>query len=429
VLRQRYRVRLPADARPTEPYFLREPRAGELYRWPDDPAVRGLPFEPPAVRGRAVVELAGAALELEREAEYRGVDPREGEVRRPVLVVPAVSVALEPAVAVLPLNGGGDRTAQPLRFGVRLRAEGDEVAEGDVALELPPGWRAAPASERVRLAPGEARVVAFEVAAPAGVAAGRHRVGARFTAADGRRHDRALQLVDYPHIRPRPLLRAAESAVSAFELRVPAGLVVGYIMGAGDEVPQALAQLGIDVELLDAAALAGDLSRFDVIVTGIRAYEVRPELAALNRRLLDWVAGGGTLIVQYNKYELVEGGFPPYPLSMARPHGRVADETAPVRFLEPASPVLTTPNRITAADFDGLVQERGLYFADTWDERYRPVLEMADPGEPGLRGALLVARHGNGTYVYTGLAFFRQLPEGVPGAYRLFANLLALARR
>jgi hypothetical protein len=202
---------------------------------------------------------------------------------------------------------------------------------------------------------------------------------------------------------------------------------VAYVAGAGEEGPGVLGQLGIVPDLLDAEALATrDLSRYDVVVAGSRAYEVRPDLAAHNARLLEYVRRGGTLIVQYNKYELVEGGFTPYPITMGRPHDRVTDEAAPVRMLEPAHPVFTWPNRITERDFQGWIQERGLYFARTWDPRYTPLLETGDPGEAPLRGGLLVAPYGEGTYVYTGLAFFRQLPEGVPGAWRLFANLLAL---
>ena len=182
--------------------------------------------------------------------------------------------------------------------------------------------------------------------------------------------------------------------------------------------------------MLTADSLAGaDLSKYDVIVTGIRAYEVRHDLGAANPRLLEYVRNGGTLIVQYNKYELVEGHFTPFPITLANPHDRVTDEASPVRVLDPASPVFTTPNRITDADWGGWVQERGLYFAHTWAPEYTPLLELTDPGEPPMRGALLLAKYGRGTYVYTGLAFNRQLPEGVPGAWRLFANLLALGSK
>jgi hypothetical protein len=217
---------------------------------------------------------------------------------------------------------------------------------------------------------------------------------------------------------------------SVFPVAIAANLRIGYVEGAGDDGALALQELGAEVTPLDADALAhADLSAYDAIVLGIRAYETRPDLGASNARLLDYARDGGTVVVQYNKYEYVEGGFAPYELTMAQPHGRVTDETAPVRVLDGSHPVLTWPNRILPADFEGWVQERGLYFADTWDPRYTPLLEMADPGEKPQRGSLLVARVGEGWYTYTGLAFFRQLPEGVPGAYRLLANLVSMGRR
>ncbi|HEU0052112.1 MAG TPA: NEW3 domain-containing protein, partial [Longimicrobium sp.] len=313
---------------------------------------------------------------------------------------------------------------------VRLAAEATDTTAGTLRLELPAGWRADPADLTLRLAPGERREVDVAVRAPAGAAAGEYPVSAAFVTADGRRFARGVQIVDYPHVRARPLQHAAASRVHAFDVRVPAELKVAYITGAGEEGPGVLAQIGIVPDLLDAAALAAaDLSKYDVIVAGSRAYEVREDLAAHNARLLEYVRRGGTLIVQYNKYELVQGHFTPYPLTMANPHDRVTDETAPVRVLDPSHPVFNTPNRITPADFGGWIQERGLYFANTWDAAYTPLLELADPGEQPLRGGLLIAKYGEGTYVYTGLAFFRQLPAGVPGAWRLFANLLALGAK
>jgi hypothetical protein len=217
-----------------------------------------------------------------------------------------------------------------------------------------------------------------------------------------------------------------------FPVVIAPDLVIGYVEGAGDDGAEALRQLGATVEELDAAALAnGDLSRFDAIVAGIRAYEVRSDLLMHNNRLLDYARDGGTFVVQYNKYELVDGGFMPYPAAMSRPHGRVTDEEAAVTLLYPEHPALTWPNRIGPSDFDGWQHERGLYFLDSFDGRYEALLAMADPGEPPQRGSLVAARIGAGWYVYTGLALFRQLPEGVPGAYRLFANLVSLgsARR
>ncbi|HEX2204540.1 MAG TPA: PIG-L family deacetylase [Longimicrobium sp.] len=428
LLARRFRVRVPASARTTEPYFLSGGRrGGALYRWPDDRSVHGLPFEPAPVRAAARVRVAGAALPLETEATFREVDLRQGELRRPVLVVPAVSVIVEPRVVLHPEGAG-----RPLRLRVRLASEDPGGIEGTLRFQAPAGWRVEPAEVPLKLGDGERREVEVDVHVPAG--AGQRNpewaVTARFESNDARRFTRGVEIVDYPHVRARPLPRDAETRVRIAPVAVPRGLRVAYIEGAGEEGPGVLAQIGIVPDLLDAEDLAtGDLSTYDVIVAGSRAYEVRHDLMANNARLLEYVRRGGTFIVQYNKYELVEGRFTPFPLTMARPHGRVTDEEAPVRILDPSHPVFTTPNRITENDFAGWVQERGLYFADTWDPAYTPLLETGDPGEAPLRGGLLVAKHGQGTYVYTGLAFFRQLPEGVPGAWRLFANLLALGAK
>jgi hypothetical protein len=202
---------------------------------------------------------------------------------------------------------------------------------------------------------------------------------------------------------------------------------VGYVRGASDRVPEALTEAGIPVVMLDADSLArGDLSRYDAIVIGSRAYETEPALVANNSRVLDYARGGGLLVVQYQQYPFIQGGFAPYRMSIASPHDRVTDETAPMTPLVPGSPVFHSPNEISNDDWQGWVQERGLYFAHDWDSTYTPVLETHDPGEAPLAGGLLIAPLGRGTYVYTGLSFFRELPAGVVGAYRLFANLLGL---
>ena len=222
---------------------------------------------------------------------------------------------------------------------------------------------------------------------------------------------------------------SARISIWALDLALPRLDRIGYVRGASDRVPEALRQVGLPVELLGPAELAeGDLSRYDAIVVGSRAYESEPSLGPANPRLLDYARAGGLLIVQYQQYPFVDGKFAPFPFDIARPHDRVTDETAPVRLLDPASPVFTTPNAIGAADWEGWVQERGLYFAHSWDPAYTPLLAMTDPGEPEQQGGLLIAKLGKGTYVYSGIAFFRELPAGVPGGFRLFANLLGLAR-
>jgi hypothetical protein len=221
------------------------------------------------------------------------------------------------------------------------------------------------------------------------------------------------------------------SEVRLLDLSLPAVDRIGYVRGASDRVPEMLLEVGLPVELLDVESLRDrDLSVYDVVVVGSRAYETDPALQQANQRLLDYVRRGGTLIVQYQQYQFVSGGYAPYPLEISRPHGRVTDESSPVRLLAPGHEVLLTPNRIGPEDWEGWVQERGLYFAGEWGREYTPLLALQDPGgEPEQRGSLLIAELGEGTYVYTGLSFFRELPAGVPGAFRLFANLLALGAR
>jgi hypothetical protein len=288
------------------------------------------------------------------------------------------------------------------------------------------------------------------LAPPAAPTAGAFEVRAIADASTGERYTDAIEIIDYPHIARRGLTRPAVAMLQVMDIAVPPLRSVGYVRGAADGVPEALAGLGIPVVELSADSLArGDLSRFDAVIIGSRAYETVPAVKEFNARLLDYARAGGLLLVQYQQYEFFEGGFAPFPMTLGgmslsafmsgkvperkpgdRPdsHDRVTDENAPVRIVNPASPVVRTPNAITASDWDGWVQERGLYFAREWAAEYQPVLEMHDPGEPPLEGGLLVAPVGKGTYVYTGLAFFREIPAGVPGAYRLFMNLLALRR-
>jgi hypothetical protein len=272
----------------------------------------------------------------------------------------------------------------------------------------------------------------FDLTPPARLSAGDYPMRA-VAIADGKEYTRGFQSVAYHHVQTRHLYRRAETILKAFPVAVADGLRVGYVMGVGDAVPTAISDLGADVSLLDDRDLAtGDLEAFDTIVTGIRAYKDRGDLQAHNGRLLQYVHGGGVLIAQYNKYEFHRAQYAPYPCTIRRPHDRVTDENSPVRVLQADHPVFRRPNPIGPMDWEGWVQERGLYFLGTWDEAYTPLLELEDSfayNAGPKRGALVVARYGRGLYVYTGLAFFRQLPAGVPGAYRLFANLISLGTR
>jgi hypothetical protein len=374
------------------------------------------------------MDVASVPLRVESDAEFVDVDRVLGERRLPLLIVPAVSVSVEPRIAVVPLGGVAGASAQAVT--VVLASESPDTLEGSVSLDVPRGWVVEPGSVPARLAgPGSRAHVQFAVRPPSGIAAGRTDVRAKYTTARGETFARGYDVIEYPHIPPHPLFAPAAVTFSAFPVSVAPDLRVGYVEGAGDAGPAALTRLGVRVEALDAAALqSGDLAPYSAIMIGIRAYEVRPDLAAANSRLLEYVNGGGTLIVQYHRQEYAAGGFTPYRLSMAPSAGRVTDETSPVRFLAPEHPLLSRPNRIGAGDFEGWIQERGLYFADRWDERYTPLLELTDPGEAGQRGSVLATSHGRGRFVYVALSLFRQLPEAVPGAYRLLANLVSWGR-
>lgn len=429
LLERRFMVGVPAQAVPTRPYFLRRERAGDMYAWLPDRHV-GIPFDPPAVRAVAEVVVAGEPIEKMVAGSYLGLDRRQGEFRRPVRVVPAVSVLLTPQAAVVPLSTDG-AARRALHLTAHLRSEAPVAVAGRLTLGAPQGWRVESGSVEVSFGgPGAERALEFVLHPPTALSPGAFPVTAVFTSERGELFAEGATLVDYPHVQPHPVYRAATVPVRAFEVEVPEGLSVGYVPGAGDDAPEALRQMGVDVTVLDAPALAaGNLDQFDAILTGIRAYEVNADLVAHNGRLLAYARRGGTVVVQYNKYEYTEPGIAPFPVAMSRPHGRVTDETAAVRILEPSHPALSWPNPIGADDFQGWQQERGLYFLSEWDAGFTPLLEMADPGQEPLRGSLLVAPLGEGTYVYTGLAFFRQFPEGVPGAHRLLVNLLSLGKK
>lgn len=404
-----------AAAAPTQPYFLASPRTGWLYTWPQGATDSwGLPFEPPGASA-----WAGALGRLTREVTYRTNDPATGEIRRPVFIVPRVSVKLTPDETLLPIGKGSVTFTVTLEHGAR------DVTTGEVRLELPDGWQK-PAPQPFSLTqPDEERVFTFDVRPPANAKAGSATVRAVAVDSKGARYDIGTFLVDYPHIHPRQYTRPAESQVVLADVTMPPVRAIGYIRGAADHEPEALIAAGLPVTVLDSATIAaGDLSKFDAIVVGPRAYEVDTTLLKHNDRLLDYARNGGRVMVQYQQQVFFAGGYAPFPLSLAGTNDRTTDETAPVTALAPDSPDLTSPNPIGPADWDGWIQERSLYCAHTWDKSYQPILAMADPGEAPISGCLLEAQVGRGSWVYNALAFHRQLPGAVPGAFRLFVNLL-----
>ena len=427
VVSRHFAITVAPDAPRSQPYFLRRPLQGALYDWSGVPAdVRGLPFEPGPMQMTVRLTVAGEHLVVTREVVYRYRDQSVGEVRRPIFVTRPFDVEITPDLVVWPVDGAA---AGPRHFTVTVTNRTRGAAAAQVALTPPPGWGTVPPESLSFQREDESKSLTVTLTLPSAVKPGAYQL--RAAAVAGReRSEGALAIIDYPHIRPRGVTHASTAEVRVARLTLPALARVGYVRGASDRVPEALQAVGVPIELLGADTLArGELSRYDAIVIGSRAYETDPALVAANGRILDYARAGGLVIVQYQQYPFVNGGFAPYRLSIARPHDRVTDETAAVTALDPKHPVFHVPNEIGADDWRGWVQERGLYFAHDWDTTYTPLLAMHDPGEVPLQGGLLVAPLGTGTYVYTGLSFFRQLPAGVPGAYRLFANLLALKRK
>lgn len=421
-----YEVQVPATAEPTRPYFLQLPLDRDLYVWDaaKDPDL-GEPIQREPLTAIFEMTISGAPIRLEREVVYRFRDQAHGEVRRPVRALPAIEVSATPGLLVW--RRGAARVRQ-IEVMVTSHAEGPLAGR----LEITGGegvWPLMPTLPfQIEETAGQ-QLVKVELATPERAPAGRVELEVVATTADGRKHTTAYPLVSYPHIRPLTQPIPAQVDVQFLDLDLPDVAAVGYVRGASDRVPEVLREIGLPIQMLTDEDLRGaDLSIFDALVVGSRAYETNPTLAEVNHRLLGFAEQGGLLVVQYQQYQFVRGGFAPLGMEIGRPHGRVTDETAAVEILDSDHPVFQTPNRITEEDWSGWVQERGLYFPSEWDAGYASLLLLHDEGQPPERGALLIADVGQGTYVYTGLSFFRQLPAGVPGAIRLFVNLLSLER-
>jgi hypothetical protein len=409
-------IRVPAGAPPTTPYWLDAPPEAGLYRVADAKLI-GAPENAPALSVAFGLTIGGRAFTIERAVQCKWTDPVMGERYRAVEITPVVSVRPDASVLMFP-------DASPRALSVRLVAGAPGVA-GVVRPAPPAGWAVEPATAPFSLArKGAEETVTFRVHAVAkGAAAGTMRVAAEV---GGAGYARGVVHIDHAHIPIQTWLADADVRLVPLALAT-GGRRIGYFPGPGDEVPASLRRVGYEVTLLDDSGLtAASLARFDAVVTGVRAFNTSERLRAAHAVLMSYVEAGGTLVVQYNtnnRLAALTEPLGPWPFVIG--HDRVTDETAAATFTNPTAPALTTPNALGPRDFDGWIQERGLYFAETWDPRYGTVLSMHDPDEKPLAGSLLWARHGKGTFIYTGLAFFRQLPAGVPGAYRLFANLLA----
>ena len=409
----------------TTPYWLALPPEPGVFRV-QDPALIGLPEAESPLQVDFVFELDGHAFTVRRPITFKWTDPVAGERHRPLEVAPLVSV--RPSTGVLMFPRGEARTLT-----VRLAAGVPELS-GTLRVEMPAGWSATPASQPFVLASkGQETELSFRIQTPPTNAQQNPITSALRVVADvGNLHfSSSVGHIEHAHIPIQTVLGRAEVRLVSFPINQQ-GSKIGYIPGPGDDVPAALRQLGYEVTLIGDELLANlpasgaALTRFDAIVVGVRAYNTNEKLRTAQPALMAYVQAGGTLVAQYNtnnRLAPLSTPIGPFPFEIGRE--RVTDETAPIEFLLPDQRILNIPNRISARDFDGWVQERGLYFASSWDPRYQAAISMSDPGETALSGGILSARFGKGVYIYTGLAFFRQLPAGVPGAFRLFANLLA----
>jgi LmbE family N-acetylglucosaminyl deacetylase len=415
-----FRVTVPEDAECTKPYWHRTDPEKESVNTIDDSRYVTLPFPPPPLQAHVDYGFNQLGGSIGAVGTVAFKDTQGHEQRRSLAVAPAFSVALEPSSQVIPVGPDGARSIR-----VAVKNGLPSVEGADLQVAAPRGWRIEPASQKANFTKtGEVKEFEFKEY-PAAQTEERSEVKASVEYRN-RKYAEGYTVVTRDDLDTFYYYQPAVQRVSVVDVKVPRDLKVGYIMGAGDDIPGVLRQVGIDVTLIPAEKLATeDLSKYRTVVLGIRAYDTQKEVGENNRKLLDFDSAGGTLVVQYetSPADFNAGHYTPYPANLSR--ARVSVEEAPVEILAPQDRVFHFPNEITARDFEGWVQERGLYFMGSWDEKYTPLLASHDPGEAPQKGGLLRASYGKGMYIYTGYAFFRQLPAGVPGAVRLYVNLLS----
>jgi LmbE family N-acetylglucosaminyl deacetylase len=397
------------------PYWLNKPGTLGMYAAEED--FIGLPETPSLEKLTFELQFGDLTIPFTRDIIFKFNDPVTGEVYRPLEVLPEVTSSLPEKVLIF-------ANSESKTISVSVRA-GKENISGSITLEHPEGWTIFPAQQDFHLdRKGQTKTFKFEVTPPSVQNEG---ILKAVVTHEGNRFDKELVTIDYDHIPYQNVLLPSEAKIVRLDIKKK-GQYIGYINGAGDAIPESLRQIGYNVTTIDPASINENLlKQYDAIVVGIRAYNTIPELAFAQTSLNKYVENGGTLILQYNtNHALVTQELAPYSLKLSR--DRVTDEFSKVTFLNPKNPLLNTPNKITERDFEGWVQERGLYFPDEWAKEFTPILGMHDKGEPQTKGSLLIAKYGKGHFIYTGLSFFRELPAGVPGAYRLFANMLSVGK-
>lgn len=415
-----YSVKVPADEPFTRPYFTREGLQNAFYEVAAG-APKNKPFSPYPLQADAELTYEGTSVDLSSVVQVVSKVNGPGLLRYPMPIGPALSVALSPAAGVVPLG------SKSTSVSVRIHNNTKGVAEPSVSLALPAGWSAEPKAIPVHFTQtGEDQTVSFAVIPK--VEEGKQYTVTAIASLDGKEYKEGYITTGYVGLRPYFLYSPAKYTTVGTDVKMAPGESIAYVEGSGDDVPAALEQIGVHVAYLSSQDLAsGDLQKYNAIVLGVRAYAVRPDLVSNNTRLLQYVEKGGVVIVQYNTPEY-DHNYGPYPYVMSGDPEEVTDEKSAVKILDETSPVFNWPNKITEKDFDGWIEERGSKFLQSWDSKYTPLLETHDAGQPEQKGGLVYTRYGKGVYIYNAYAFYRQLPLGVPGAFRLFANMLSLPK-
>ncbi len=401
----------------SNPYWLNKKGSLGMYHV-GDPLMINKPVSPAVYRASFDLVIDGVEMSIDRDVIHKFTDPVDGEVYKPVHVVPDVSLSFADPVYIF--SGASSR-----KVTVDLKTYKDDL-RGTLSLDCPDGWTVTPANMDIHMKyRGGSQSVTFEVRGPSGSSSG--VISPILTSADGMIHDKVVTEIVYDHIPDQIIIQSSQAKVEKIDL-APAQGKIAYVAGAGDKVASSLRQIGFDIRDIEVGDInSKNLGAYDVVVLGIRAYNVHKDLFLKKDVLMDFMNKGGTLIVQYTTSRRIKGDdIAPYPMELSRE--RVTDELAPVTFEQPDHPVLNYPNKITSKDFEGWVQERGLYFSNNWDERYETPISCHDKDEPSRLGGMLVADVGKGHYIYTGYSYFRELPAGVPGAFRLFANMLSIGK-
>jgi LmbE family N-acetylglucosaminyl deacetylase len=410
------RASLPASLKISQPYWLEKPIDKGLFQIDNQQDI-GYPENRPEAKTVYTFEIGGQQFAFERSWVFKYTDPAEGEIYRPFEIRPLVTTTITEPVFIFP-------SPEPKTVTIVVEAQRSDI-KGTVKPEITAGWKSVPESAEFNLASKyQQQYFSFIITPPIA----NQEVTLRAVAVvDGKTYDKSIKTISYQHIPSQTLFPVSEAKLAKIDVK-SAAKNIGYIAGAGDDVPVALRQMDCQVTMLNESGLAKDLTMFDAIIVGVRAFNTEAYLANYQGKLMDYVKNGGTMVVQYTIPGQRVGQIGPFNIELGRE--RVTEEDAEMRFLQPENPILNFPNKITQKDFEGWIQERGLYFAQDWDKKnYQALFSANDKDETMKEGSTLYAQYGKGHYIYTGLSFFRELPAGVTGAYRLFANMISVGKK